>query len=378
MPTVATTSRPLHPAKATTEHAIVVSVTNGFVYGARGDEKETRRCTSIISNLMKFARQEKTHREPVDINRMVEDAMAIVDHQLTINKVRIEMSLAEDLPKIMGNANQLQQVLMNFAINAQQAMDGKGRVVKVVTRSLDAGHNQIVFSDTGPGIHTLGAKMVATRILVVDDDECIRDRVAQVLCDEGYEVSEAASGEQALELFKNDAFGLVITDILMGGMDGIALVEAIKQHNPNAHVIIITSYASMENAVAALKAGAYDYLQKPFEDLELIVAIGELIMQNIREADIAARYGGEEFVVLLPETSPSQAFELAERIRQVVAGQFAKGETNEIAASVTVSIGVATLGENINIEDSSALVDAADHAVYQAKAQGRNCVCRVG
>lgn len=115
-------------------------------------EKETKRTKTIIDNLMKFARQEKAMQEPIDINKVVEDAMAIVNHQLTINQVNPHMELAQPLPRIIGNANQLQQVLMNLMINAQQSMDGKPGEVKVSTRLLDSRGVEIRVSDTGPGI----------------------------------------------------------------------------------------------------------------------------------------------------------------------------------------------------------------------------------
>ena len=115
-------------------------------------EHETKRCTEIIANLMKFARQEKMEYEPTDLNDVVNHAMAIVDHQLSLNQVTIQMNLADNLPKISGNANQLQQVLMNFAINAQQALDGKSGVVRLTTSKMDNGDVLLVFADNGPGI----------------------------------------------------------------------------------------------------------------------------------------------------------------------------------------------------------------------------------
>jgi two-component system NtrC family sensor kinase len=115
-------------------------------------EHETRRCTEIITNLMKFARQEKMTFESLDINEVVRQAMAIVDHQLSINQVKIELKLGVKLPRINGNANQLQQVLMNFAINAQQAFDGNSGIVRITTERADEGKVILVFADNGPGI----------------------------------------------------------------------------------------------------------------------------------------------------------------------------------------------------------------------------------
>jgi signal transduction histidine kinase len=113
-------------------------------------EKETRRCKTIIENLLKFARQEKAEFSLIDPSQVAEDAIAIVDHQLTINKVSIERALAPGA-KIRGNANQLQQVLMNLMINAQQAMEPNGGSVRVSTRAAN-GTVELRVADTGPGI----------------------------------------------------------------------------------------------------------------------------------------------------------------------------------------------------------------------------------
>ena len=115
-------------------------------------EKETKRCKEIIESLLRFARQEKYNVELVEINRVIKDAAAIVDHQLGINQIRLEMELVPGLPQIMGNANQIQQVLMNLMLNAQQAMDGTPGVVKLNSRLLDAGHIELRVSDNGPGM----------------------------------------------------------------------------------------------------------------------------------------------------------------------------------------------------------------------------------
>jgi signal transduction histidine kinase len=115
-------------------------------------EKETRRCKSIIDNLMKFARQEKVSFERVDLNRVVEDTAAVINNQLAINGVTLKLQLSPGLPLLEGNANQLQQVLTNLAINAQQAMEGNGGTVTLATLLGDPGTIQILVRDNGPGI----------------------------------------------------------------------------------------------------------------------------------------------------------------------------------------------------------------------------------
>lgn len=115
-------------------------------------EKETRRCTEIIQNLLKFARQEKTETKMTNINEVVEAALTIVDHQLTINNVSIEKEYDPELPAIEVSANQLQQVIINFAINAQQALGEDGGNLRVRTHTGDGDSIVIEVEDDGPGI----------------------------------------------------------------------------------------------------------------------------------------------------------------------------------------------------------------------------------
>ena len=114
-------------------------------------ENETRRCNEIIGNLMQFSRQEKGEHERISVNEVVEKSMAIVDHQLGLKNVEIESELADELPDISGNANQLQQVIMNLMINAQQAMGEEGGTVSLATL-IEDDSLLITVSDTGPGI----------------------------------------------------------------------------------------------------------------------------------------------------------------------------------------------------------------------------------
>jgi len=119
------------------------------------------------------------------------------------------------------------------------------------------------------------------RILVVDDESSLRLVLSEVLGDEGYQVTSAASAEEALELFEKQRFELVFCDIVMPGMSGIELLQQVKQHYPQTEVIIITSHASLETAITALRTGAYDYLLKPFESLDLIASFAERALSKV-------------------------------------------------------------------------------------------------
>ena len=120
------------------------------------------------------------------------------------------------------------------------------------------------------------------RILVVDDEDSVRTVISQVLKDEGFAVTEAANGKQALECMQKDSFSLVITDIVMPEMTGLELLEKIKDQSPETQVIIITSHASLETAITAMRHGAYDYLFKPFKDLDLISAAANRAIEKVR------------------------------------------------------------------------------------------------
>ena len=137
-------------------------------------------------------------------------------------------------------------------------------------------------------------------LLVVDDEETLRSVVSQVLTADGFVVAEAASGEEALEAFRRERHPLVITDIRMGGMTGIELLNEIKRHNPDTQVVIMTSHASLDSALTALRAGAYDYIIKPFESLDVISAVAgraaekaRLVTQNRELVEKLQRANGE-------------------------------------------------------------------------------------
>lgn len=108
------------------------------------------------------------------------------------------------------------------------------------------------------------------QVLVVDDDASILGIVSEVLEDDGYAVSVASSGEEALDLLGENQYSLVMTDIRLPGINGVQVLEHINRVYPRTNVIIITSHASLDTSIDAIKHGAYDYLLKPFEDLSLI------------------------------------------------------------------------------------------------------------
>jgi two-component system nitrogen regulation response regulator NtrX len=109
-------------------------------------------------------------------------------------------------------------------------------------------------------------------ILIVDDEPDIASTLSMLMTDEGYQVITASNGQEALKLFSSHPVDVVISDIRMPIVDGLSLLRRIKALDPEAAIIMMTGFASVENAVSAMKEnGAYDYLMKPLEDIDALV-----------------------------------------------------------------------------------------------------------
>lgn len=106
--------------------------------------------------------------------------------------------------------------------------------------------------------------MAQSKVLIVEDDEGLREALVDTLALAGYEWLEADCAEDALVKLKNHSVDIVVSDVQMGGMGGLALLKNIKQHWPNLPVLLMTAYANIEDAVSAMKDGAIDYMAKPF------------------------------------------------------------------------------------------------------------------
>src|ERR1043166_7139946 len=110
-------------------------------------------------------------------------------------------------------------------------------------------------------------------ILVVDDDKPQRDILSEILGGAGYDVTPAASGEAALKFAKDRSFDLALTDLKMTGMDGIELLQHLLALDSSIIVILLTAHGTIDSAKEALRRGAFDYLQKPFDRDRLLETI---------------------------------------------------------------------------------------------------------
>ena len=112
--------------------------------------------------------------------------------------------------------------------------------------------------------------MSQTRVLVVDDETLIRKSFVRALQDDGFLVESAESGEEAIRLFHEGQFDLVITDLRMPGVDGLGVLRAVKASRPEVEVVLLTGYGTIQSAVEAIKEGAYNYITKPLNKHELL------------------------------------------------------------------------------------------------------------
>ncbi|MDA8079492.1 MAG: response regulator [Nitrospiraceae bacterium] len=116
-------------------------------------------------------------------------------------------------------------------------------------------------------------KAVTGRILIVEDEETLRESLKRVFVREGHEVDCVGSSESALATIQHNVYDIIVSDIILPGMDGLELLKKCMESDPRLAIIIITAYASIDSAVMAIKAGAYDYIVKPIihDDIKGII-----------------------------------------------------------------------------------------------------------
>ncbi len=117
--------------------------------------------------------------------------------------------------------------------------------------------------------------MSSEKVLIVDDEAGMQRLLARILDRQGYETLTVGSAKEAMQLINSDSFDLVLTDIQMPGMNGLELLREIKAFDPSLPIIVVTAYGTVESAVEALRAGAYDYITKPFETDEIKLTVAK-------------------------------------------------------------------------------------------------------
>lgn len=169
-------------------------------------------------------------------------------------------------------------------------------------------------------------------IIVVDDEEIVRESLKEWLLDDGYNVDTAEDGPTALKMMKEKSYDIAIIDLKMPKMDGLEVMERMKEISPETKVIMITAYATVHTAVQAIKMGAYDYLVKPCNPEEISLLIQRLIeSQSLAKEVVYLRKKLEEqyrFHDLVSKSHKMQKiFELAKTIAQTSSNVLILGES---------------------------------------------------
>ncbi len=124
------------------------------------------------------------------------------------------------------------------------------------------------------------------KVLVVDDQRNMRTTLAMMLRGNGYDVEEAADGAHGGDMGATGDFDIVLTDLRMGDLSGIDVLRTIKQARPVTEVIVMTAYGTIESAVEAMRLGAFDYIQKPFTEQELLVKVSKALESRRLHAQV--------------------------------------------------------------------------------------------
>ncbi|RMD98817.1 MAG: sigma-54-dependent Fis family transcriptional regulator, partial [Calditrichaeota bacterium] len=114
-------------------------------------------------------------------------------------------------------------------------------------------------------------------ILIVDDEQSVRDSIERVLEREGYQVFKAANAHEAEDILQKETVALVLTDLRMPDVSGLELLRQVKKQFPDIEVVMITGHGTIERAVEAMKEGAYDFITKPFKRAEILRAVSKAL-----------------------------------------------------------------------------------------------------
>ncbi|HYH85341.1 MAG TPA: sigma-54 dependent transcriptional regulator [Pyrinomonadaceae bacterium] len=169
-------------------------------------------------------------------------------------------------------------------------------------------------------------------VLVAEDEDLMRAIISRLLEESGYRVAAVSSAEEALEAFAAEDVAVTLTDIRMSGMDGLTLLDRVKDIDPEALVVVMTAYSSVDSAVAALRKGAYDYVTKPFVNEDLLQSIKNALTQRelFREnralrRELDSRYSFSE--IIGTSESLQRVFRLVEKVAATSTNILVYGES---------------------------------------------------
>jgi DNA-binding response OmpR family regulator len=204
-------------------------------------------------------------------------------------------------------------------------------------------------------------------ILVVDDDLELRENICEILVEAGFAVSLAASGEEALAGLEQQEFDVILLDLIMPGIGGMATLVQLKQRYPGCKVVMMTAFATVDNAVEAMRKGADDYVTKPFRIDDLLATVRRILEQ--------ARFAECRFLLDMDSTFNCLANVLRREILQLVGRQRIRFmdivRSLEIEDHTKINFHLKTLRD-------AGLIRQDDRKFYELTAEGRRIVDCVG
>ena len=168
------------------------------------------------------------------------------------------------------------------------------------------------------------------RILFIDDDRAGREVALFNLRKAGYEVTAASDGQEGLAAFSPEKFDLVVTDVKMPGLSGIDVLRRVRTQSPDTPVLVITAFGNVETAVEAMKAGAYDFIGKPFHRDQLLLSVEKAFERQRLSAevrDLRIRAGGVEREIVSVSPAMKQVLSIADRVAVTEATILITGES---------------------------------------------------
>ena len=338
--------------------------------------QEAERARRIVKNLLYFARENKPERTIVDLNELIERTLALRSYELKVENITVTCEFAADLPKTMADPYQLQQVVLNLIVNAEQALleergqgnirirtsgitprsgdwlsmeiidDGPGILPEVATRIFDP-----FFTTKAPGVGTgLGLSIVygivhqhggeitldsqpgtgacflielplvpagterpaalslvasqppaapASRILVVEDEPTVAQVIVDVLHEEGHQVEAVLDSQEGLTRLARREYDLIICDLRMPRLDGVAFYDALVRSGSPAQnrIVFITGDMLAPRTLEFLEPNGLPYLAKPFLVEELKLCVNRMLDSSRKEALAAGTSASERIPV---------------------------------------------------------------------------------
>ncbi len=170
------------------------------------------------------------------------------------------------------------------------------------------------------------------KILVVDDDSLMQDYLSEILNRSGFYVELASAGEEAMGRIKKEDYDIILSDIRMPNMGGMELLQTVKRYLPDAKVVMMTAYGTVQNAVEAMKLGAFEYVMKPFsaDEIELVIKRAldqkKLELENkLLRSEVMEKYGFDNIIGRTPQMQ--KIFELVEGVADARATVLITGES---------------------------------------------------